>query len=173
MSRAVRLTVNGHHATLDVDDHEILLDVLRAQLGLYSVREGCGVGLCGACTVLLDGAPVSSCLLLTARLEGRAVTTVEGLGTERALHPVQAAFLEAGALQCGYCTPGLILSVAALFREFPDPPPETVRHYLSGNLCRCCAYPDIVRAVALAREKLAPATGPADLAAPAPSDVSG
>ena len=153
MTRAVRLHVNGRAETLAVDDHEILLDVLRARLGLASVREGCGVGVCGACTVLLDGAPVSSCLLLAARLEGRAVVTVEGLGTEQALHPVQAAFLEAGALQCGYCTPGLVLSVAALLREFPAPPPATVRHYLSGNLCRCCAYPDIVRAVALAREK--------------------
>ena len=160
MSHAVRLTVNGRAETLPVDDHEILLDVLRAQLGLLSVREGCGVGVCGACAALRDGAPVSACLLLSARLEGRAVTTVEGLGTERALHPVQAAFLEAGALQCGYCTPGLVLSGVALLSEFPAPSPETVRHYLSGSLCRCGAYPDIVRAVALARERLSPATGP-------------
>jgi aerobic carbon-monoxide dehydrogenase small subunit len=158
MKRAVRMHVNGRAETLTVDDHEILLDVLREELGLASVREGCGVGVCGACTVLLDGAPVSSCLLLAGRLEGRAVLTVEGLGSEHALHPVQAAFLEAGALQCGYCTPGLVLSVAALLAEFPAPPPETVREYLSGNLCRCCAYPDILRAVALARETLSPAT---------------
>ena len=165
MKRAVRLHVNGRAATLTVEDHEILLDVLRAQLGLASVREGCGVGVCGACTVLLDGAPVSSCLLLAVRLEGRAVLTVEGLGNEHALHPVQAAFLEAGALQCGYCTPGLVLSVAALLGEFPAPSPETVRAYLSGNLCRCCAYPDIVRAVTLARETLSSATGHEDQAA--------
>ena len=159
MTRAVRLEVNGRAETLMIDDHEVLLDVLRRELGLASVREGCGVGVCGACTVLLDGAPVSACLLLAARLEGRAVLTVEGLGSEQALHPVQAAFLEAGALQCGYCTPGLVLSVAALLGEFPAPSPETVRAYLSGNLCRCCAYPDILRAVALARAQLSSATG--------------
>jgi aerobic-type carbon monoxide dehydrogenase small subunit (CoxS/CutS family) len=157
VTRPVRLRVNGRAETLPVDDHEILLDVLREKLGLASVREGCGVGVCGACTVLLDGAPVSSCLLLAGRLEGRAVLTVEGLGSADALHPVQAAFLEAGALQCGYCTPGLILSAAALLAEFPAPEPETVREYLSGSLCRCCAYPDIVRAVALAGAALASA----------------
>lgn len=165
MSHAVCLTVNGRAETLEVDDHEVLLDVLREQLGLWSVREGCGVGICGACTVLLDGVPFSSCLLLAARLDGRAVTTVEGLGTEQALHPVQAAFLEASALQCGYCTPGLVLSVAALLSEFPAPSSETVRQYLSGNLCRCCAYPDIVRAVAIASERLSSATGREDPAA--------
>jgi aerobic-type carbon monoxide dehydrogenase small subunit (CoxS/CutS family) len=157
MSREVRLTVNGREETLRVGDHEILLDVLREQLRLFSVREGCGVGLCGACTVLVDGAPISSCLALAARLEGRVVTTVEGVGTEQALHPVQAAFIEAGALQCGYCTPGLVLSVAALLDETPAPSPEAVLGHLSGNLCRCCAYPDIVRAVAIASEKLAAA----------------
>lgn len=151
MIREVRLTVNDHAHTLRIHDHEVLLDVLRDQLRITSVREGCGVGVCGACTVLLDGAPVSSCLLLAARLDGQAVTTVEALGAEQALHPVQAAFLDAGALQCGYCTPGLILSVVALLAEDPDPSPETVRECLSGSLCRCCAYPDIVRAVALAR----------------------
>ena len=136
MSRPVRLTVNGRAFTLPVED---------------SVREGCGVGICGACTILLDGAPLSSCLLLAARLDGRTITTVEGLGTEAAPHPVQQAFLEAGALQCGYCTPGLVLSVAALLRESPAPSPDDVRAYLSGNLCRCGAYADILRAVDLAR----------------------
>jgi aerobic-type carbon monoxide dehydrogenase small subunit (CoxS/CutS family) len=159
VSRAVRLTVDGRACTLQVEDHHVLLDVLREQLRLCSVREGCSVGLCGACTVLLDGAPVSSCLLLAARLEGRTVTTVEGLGSERALHPVQRAFLEAGALQCGYCTPGLVLSVAALLEETPDPSPEAVRRYLAGNLCRCCAYPDILRAVDLARHAGSAAPG--------------
>jgi len=159
MSRDVHITINGRAEALRVEDREILLDVLRERLGLWSVREGCGVGLCGACTVLVDGAPISSCLAFAARLEGRVLTTVEGLGTEQALHPVQAAFLEAGALQCGYCTPGLVLSVATLLREFPSPSPELVRTYLAGNLCRCCAYPDIVRAVSLASEKLAATEG--------------
>ena len=153
MSRAVQLTVNGRVRTLHVEDHHVLLDVLRDQLGLHGVRDGCSVGICGACTVLLDGAPLSACLLLAARLEGRAITTIEGLGADGALHPVQQAFLDAGALQCGYCTPGLVLSVAALLDETPDPSPEQVRRYLSGSLCRCCAYPDILRAVDLAREK--------------------
>jgi aerobic-type carbon monoxide dehydrogenase small subunit (CoxS/CutS family) len=151
MSRSVHLTVNGRALTLQVEDHHVLLDVLRDQLRLFSVREGCGVGTCGACTVLLDGAPLSSCLLLAARLDGRAITTVEGLGSEQALHPVQRAFLETGALQCGYCTPGLVLSVVALLREVEAPSPEEVREYLSGNLCRCGAYADILRAVDLAR----------------------
>jgi aerobic-type carbon monoxide dehydrogenase small subunit (CoxS/CutS family) len=168
MSRAVRLTVNGRDETLCVEDREILLDVLREQLGLWSVREGCGVGVCGACTVLVDGAPISSCLALAARLDGRTLTTVEGLGSERALHPVQAAFLEAGALQCGYCTPGLVLSVVALLAEFPTPPPEVAGQYLAGNLCRCCAYPDIIRAVALAGEKLAAARAEGDAPASHP-----
>jgi aerobic-type carbon monoxide dehydrogenase small subunit (CoxS/CutS family) len=152
VSREVHLTVNGRARALRVEDGEVLLDVLREQLRILSVREGCGVGLCGACTVLLDGAPVSSCLLLAARLDGLEVMTVEGLGTQEALHPVQTAFLEAGALQCGYCTPGLVLTVAALLAEDADPSPATVRAYLSGSLCRCCAYPDLLQAVALARQ---------------------
>lgn len=153
MSRPVRLTVNGQARSPVVEDRHVLLDVLRDELRLFSVREGCSVGICGACTVLLDGAPVSSCLLLATRLDGRTITTVEGLGSEQALHPVQRAFLEAGALQCGYCTPGLVLSVTALLGEDPDPSPQTVRQYLSGNLCRCGAYPDILRAVDLARDR--------------------
>jgi aerobic-type carbon monoxide dehydrogenase small subunit (CoxS/CutS family) len=151
MSRAVRVRVNGREHTLEVRDHELLLDILREELHLWSVREGCGVGICGSCTVLLDGLPVSSCLVLAARMDGRAVTTVEGLGSAQELHPVQQAFLKAGGLQCGYCTPGLVLSVVALLSEEPDAGPVAVRDYLAGNLCRCCAYPDILRAVEIAR----------------------
>lgn len=150
----MHLVVNGHERVLQVADGAMLLEVLREQLGIYSVREGCGVGVCGSCTILLDGAPVSSCLVLAARLDGRAVTTVEGFGTERQLHAVQEAFLEAGGLQCGYCTPGFVLSVAALLAEAPDAMPDAVRDYLAGNLCRCCAYPDILRAVEVAQERL-------------------
>ncbi len=162
MSQDLRLSVNGREHTLRIKDGAILLDVLREQLSLWSVREGCGVGVCGSCTVLLDGALVSSCLVLAARLDGRVVTTVEGLGSEQRLHPVQEAFLEAGGLQCGYCTPGLVLTVAALLIEEPDPSPQVVRDYLAGNVCRCCAYPDILRAVEIARERLRSASGVAN-----------
>jgi aerobic carbon-monoxide dehydrogenase small subunit len=134
----------------DVPDHELLLDTLRDRFGLYSVRDGCSVGACGTCTVLLDGSPASSCLLFTSRLEGRHVLTSEGLGGEHDPSLVQQAFLQAAGFQCGYCTPGFVLTVEALLNEHPDPSDELVREYLAGNLCRCGAYPNIMKAVHLA-----------------------
>jgi aerobic-type carbon monoxide dehydrogenase small subunit (CoxS/CutS family) len=146
---AVSFYVNQRQHTLACEDDARLLDLLRDELGLHSVREGCSVGACGACTVLLDGKPVSSCLVYAARCEGARIETVEALG-DGDLDPVQAAFVECGALQCGYCTPGFVLSVRALLAENPAPSDDEVRDYLAGNLCRCGAYLEILQAVRLA-----------------------
>jgi aerobic-type carbon monoxide dehydrogenase small subunit (CoxS/CutS family) len=156
MKRTILLRVNGREEHLQVEDADTLLDVLRDQLRLWSVREGCGVGACGTCTVLLDGRPVSSCFLLAARVEGRQIVTVEGLGQGGTLDPIQQAFIEQRAPQCGYCTPGFILSVKALLEENPNPTDEAIREYLAGNLCRCGSYPDIMRSVRAAQEKRDP-----------------
>ena len=147
MERAVSLTVNGQPRELRVNDADTLLEVLRDRLKLWSVREACGVGACGSCTVLLDGRPVSACFLLATRLDGSAVETVEGLGGPDDLHPLQQAFLEHDAAQCGYCTPGFLMAAKALLAERPNPTARQIREYLSGNLCRCGGYPNIVRAV--------------------------
>ncbi|MEE8077077.1 MAG: (2Fe-2S)-binding protein [Candidatus Binatia bacterium] len=152
MKRAVSLRVNGREEQLQIEDADTLLEVLRDRLRLWSVREGCGVGACGTCTVLLDGRPASSCLLLAARVEGRQIVTVEGLSQDSTLDPIQQAFVEQRAPQCGYCTPGFILSVKALLDENPKPTDEEVREYLAGNLCRCGGYPDIMRSVRAAHE---------------------
>lgn len=155
MKRTVLLRVNGREEKLQVEDADTLLEVFRDRLRLWSVREGCGVGACGTCTVLMDGRPVSSCLLLAARVEGHEMVTVEGLSQDGALDPIQHAFMEQRALQCGYCTPGFILAVKALLDENPNPTDEQVREYLAGNLCRCGGYADILRAVRAAQEKRA------------------
>lgn len=150
----ISLKVNGRVEKLQIEDADTLLEVLRDRLKLWSVREGCGVGACGTCTVLLDGKPVSSCFLLACRVEGRDIVTVEGLGAGGKLDPIQEAFIEQRALQCGYCTPGFILSVKALLEENPSPSDEEAREFLCGNLCRCAGYADILRAVRAAQEKL-------------------
>ena len=147
MKKEVLLRVNGREEKLVLEDADTLLEALRDHLRLWSVREGCGVGTCGTCTVLLDGRTVSSCFILATRVKGREITTVEGLGKGGALHSVQEAFIEQRALQCGYCTPGFILAVKALLDDNPNPTEEEVCEYLVGNLCRCGSYPDILRAV--------------------------
>ncbi|MBM4296558.1 MAG: (2Fe-2S)-binding protein [Deltaproteobacteria bacterium] len=154
MKRDITLRINGRDEILTIDDADTLLEVLRDQFKLWSVREGCGVGACGTCTVLLDGKPVSSCFLLAARAAGHEVTTLEGLSDGEALHPIQQAWVEERALQCAYCTPGFVLSVKALLAENPAPSDEEVREYLAGNLCRCAGYADILRAVRAAQKKL-------------------
>lgn len=154
MKRDITLRVNGREENLNIDDADTLLDVLRDGLKLWSVREGCGVGACGTCTVLMDGRPVSSCFLLAARAMGREITTLEGLGDGHALHSIQQAFVEERALQCAYCTPGFVLSVKALLDENSKPSDDEIREYLSGNLCRCAGYADILRAVRSAQLKL-------------------
>jgi carbon-monoxide dehydrogenase small subunit len=139
------VVVNGTEHVAGCPEHTRLLDLLRGELGLASVREGCGIGACGTCTVLLDGQPVSSCLVLAGRCAGRRVETLEAGGDS--LDPVQRAFLERGALQCGYCTPGFVLTTRALLAENPSPSDAEIREYLAGNLCRCGAYLEIVAAV--------------------------
>jgi len=155
MKREITLSVNGRDQILTVDDADTLLEVLRDRLKLWSVRESCGVGACGSCTVLLDGRPVSSCFLLAARSAGGQITTLEGLADGQRLHFIQQAFVEERALQCAYCTPGFVLTAKALLDENPRPSDDDIREYLAGNLCRCAGYADIFRAVRSAQEKLA------------------
>ena len=148
------LTVNGEEHEVLVPVHETLLEVLRERLGLTGTKHGCELGECGTCTVLVDGEPQLSCLLLPIQIEGRAVTTVEGLGTTSDLHPLQRAFVELGAAQCGYCTPGMLLSAWSLLERDPAPTRDDIREALAGNLCRCTGYSKIVEAVELAAERL-------------------
>jgi len=154
MKRDIILKINDRVESFAIDDADTLLEVLRDRFKLWSVREGCGVGACGTCTVLLDGQPVSSCFLLAARAAGHEITTLEGLSDGESLHPIQQAWVEERALQCAYCTPGFVLSVKALLEENATPTDEEIREYLAGNLCRCAGYADILRAVRAAQDKL-------------------
>jgi xanthine dehydrogenase YagT iron-sulfur-binding subunit len=147
----LNLFINGRTHVLDVEARVTLLDALREHLGLTGTKKGCDQGQCGACTVHVDGQRVLACLTLAAQVEGRKVTTIEGVG-EAELHPVQVAFLERDAFQCGYCTPGQIMSAVACIREGHAGSDDEIREYMSGNLCRCGAYPNIVAAVKQAAE---------------------
>ena len=151
--RTISFQLNGEFVTTEVAPHHNLVDVLQRQFDLFGARESCGQGMCGCCTVLVNGAPVSGCLYLAAFVDGAEVTTVEHLAAAGTLSPVQEAFIEAGAFQCGYCTPGFVLMTTQLLDANPDPDDEAIRHYLSGNLCRCAAYPQILAAVKLAARK--------------------
>jgi len=148
-----KITINENIKELDLIPGESLLDLLR-RFGYYGVKEGCRKGNCGACVVLLDGKPVNSCLVFAAHCQDRNITTIEGLGTPQNLHPLQKAFIEAGAVQCGFCTPGMILSSKALLDENPDPSPEDIKLALDGNLCRCTGYVKIIDAVQTAAKKM-------------------
>ena len=150
MRRTVKLSVNGRAVEAQVAPHETLVEVLRDALGLHGARESCGQGLCGCCTVLVDGTAVSGCLYLATLAEGANVQTIE---QGEALDAVQEAFIESSAFQCGFCTPGFVLMTRQLLDEHPDPSDDQIRHYLSGNLCRCAAYPEIIEAVKLAARK--------------------
>jgi carbon-monoxide dehydrogenase small subunit len=143
----LKLTVNGAERTADVGPLKRLLDVLREDLELTGTKEGCGEGECGACTVLLDGAAVCSCLVPAIQAQGCSVTTIEGLMEWDTLHPVQKAFVDHHAVQCGYCTPGMVMTTVALLRETPHPTREQIREGLAGNICRCTGYHKIVDAV--------------------------
>ncbi len=140
------LIVNGVEHELEVGTRT-LLAVLRDALGLVGAKEGCGIGMCGACTVLVDGQPISGCLMLAAQAAGREIMTIEGLAQGGPLHPVQQAFIDQSAFQCAYCTPGFVLSAVALLAENPAPSAEEIRDYLTGNLCRCGSYLNILKAV--------------------------
>ena len=141
------LWVNGQSHSLVVPYDQLLLDTLREELDLGGVRGSCGIGMCGTCTVLVDGKAISSCLTLTIQMEEKHITTIEGLAKDGILHPVQQAYIEHGAFQCAYCTPGLILTTIALLRDHEDPEDTTIRKYLAGNLCRCGCYVNILAAV--------------------------
>jgi len=151
----IRFVLNGRTVEARVEPHRTLLWVLREVFDLVGAKEGCGVGECGACTVLLDGEAVNACLVLAGKVDGREVTTVEGLGGPEALHPLQQWFIRKHAVQCGYCTPGMLLSAAALLRRNPDPTREEIREALAGNLCRCTGYVQIVEAVRAAAREMA------------------
>ncbi len=140
-------TINGENVEALIDPGTTLQKFLHDTLGLTGSKEGCGIGLCGCCTVLVDGMAVKSCLVLALQVRGRTVRTIEGLASEETLDPVQQAFIENGAIQCGYCSPGMIMSSKGLLEENPDPSEKEVRHALSGNLCRCTGYHKIVKAV--------------------------
>jgi len=150
MRRTVNFSLNGEAVTAQVAPHENLVEVLRDSFALHGARESCGQGLCGCCTVLVDGTAVSGCLYLATLAEGREVTTVEA---NRKPDAVQEAFVERAAFQCGFCTPGFVMMTRELLDENPDPSDDEIRHYLSGNLCRCAAYPEIIEAVKLAAKK--------------------
>ncbi len=151
--RTIRFKLNGEAVAADVATHWNLVELLQNRFALFGARESCGQGLCGCCTVLVNGAAVSGCLYLAAFVDGAEVRTVEQPAAGTGLDAVQEAFIEAGAFQCGFCTPGFVLMTRQLLDENPSPSDDDIRHYLSGNLCRCAAYPEIVAAVKLAAQK--------------------
>jgi len=154
----ISFTLNGERREVRTAAHQTLLALLRDELGAIEVKDGCGEGVCGTCTVLLDGEPVSACLLLAARAAGREVTTVRGLAPVGTLHPLQEAFVAHGAAQCGFCTPGMILTAYAFLRNHRRPARDDIRRAISGNLCRCTGYAKIVDAIEAAAAEAAPAS---------------
>jgi carbon-monoxide dehydrogenase small subunit len=153
--RTIRFTLNGRAVAAEVSANDNLVEMLQREFGLTGARESCGQGLCGCCTVLVNGTAVSGCLYLAVFAEGAEVQTVEGLADGDTLHPIQEAFIAKSALQCGYCTPGFELMTKKLLERFPNPTDSEIRHYLSGNLCRCGTYADIVEAVKAAAGQVA------------------
>lgn len=168
MKHQIQVTINGETQQLTVDSHRTLLELLRDELKLFGARESCGMSVCGACTALVDGQPVSSCTYLAVRANGRSITTVEGLGTASEPHPVQRAFLEHGGFQCSYCTPGMILTTTCLLDEIPNPTLDQIKEYMVGNLCRCGAYPEILESI-----QAAAASARGEIVEPRPSTGSG
>lgn len=150
---SISFRLNGVAVTASVEPHHNLIELLQTQFGLTGAREACGQGLCGCCTVLVNGRAVSGCLYLASFVDGAEVATIEGFDAANRLTPVQQAFMETGAFQCGYCTSGFIVMATQLLDEHPEPTEQQIAHYLSGNLCRCAAYPEIIAAVKLAARK--------------------
>ena len=147
MKKTITLTVNGIERSIEIEARTTLLEMVREQLGLTGAKLGCDIQVCGACTLLLNGKPVSACSVLAIDADGCDVMTIEGLSRKDALHPLQEAFMEFGALQCGYCTSGFILTAKALLDEYPQPSEQQIRDYLAGNFCRCGCYQEIVQAI--------------------------
>jgi carbon-monoxide dehydrogenase small subunit len=152
-NKTIRFELNGRPMTAEVAPHHTVVELLQNEFDLFGARESCAQGLCGCCTVIIDEKPVSGCLYLAAFLDGTKVQTVEGLDENGKLDPVQEAFIETGAFQCGFCTPGFVLMTKKLLDTHPSPDDAQIRHYLAGNLCRCAAYPEIIRAVKIAAAK--------------------
>jgi carbon-monoxide dehydrogenase small subunit len=152
--KQINVTVNGILHELSVQPWETLLDVIREHLGLTGTKEGCGLGECGACTVIMDGKTVNSCLVLAVEADNRVITTIEGLANGDELHPIQEAFVKCGGLQCGFCTPGMIMSAKALLEENPSPDEEEIRKGIAGNFCRCTGYTKIIESVKMAAENM-------------------
>jgi carbon-monoxide dehydrogenase small subunit len=151
--RTIRFALNDRQVSAEIDTHHNLVEVLQQHFDLYGARESCAQGLCGCCSVLVDGRAVSSCLYPAVFIDGAEVVTIEGFASGQRLTRVQEAFVECGAFQCGFCTPGFIIMATQLLDENPDPSDDDIRHYLAGNLCRCAAYPEIIDAVKLAARK--------------------
>lgn len=151
----LRTTINGREIQLEIEPREMLIDLLRDRLNLTGTKRSCDSQVCGACTVLLDGRPVSSCCTLAYEADGKAVQTIEGVATDRQLDPIQAAFVENAAIQCGFCTPGFVLTTKAMLAENPHPTRDEIKHYLGGNLCRCTGYWNILDAAEDAARRLA------------------
>ena len=147
MTHTIRMQVNGKDYTVDVPSQRLLIDCLRYDLGLTGTKEGCSVGVCGACTVVMDGALISSCLTLAVLADGKAITTVEGLAHEGKLHPVQQAFIDYGGFQCGICTPGMVVAAKALLDQNPHPSDDDIKDWMMGNLCRCTGYYKIIESI--------------------------
>jgi carbon-monoxide dehydrogenase small subunit len=147
MKQVIELIINGELSEVIVRPNELLVDVIRDKIGLTGTKKGCGAGDCGACTVLIEGKPILSCLTLAISCQGKHIETIEGLAKDGILHPLQLTFVEKGAIQCGYCTPGMILSAKALLGKTPNPNPEDIRHEMAGNLCRCTGYKKIMEAI--------------------------
>lgn len=147
MKTGIELSVNGVDLKTDIEPNTLLLDLLRLEIGLTGTKEGCGEGMCGACTVLVDGAPVRSCLVLALQVKDRSITTIEGIGSETELHPLQSEFLKKGAVQCGFCSPGLIVTAKAFLDANPKPTEDEIRDAIRGNFCRCTGYVKIVDAI--------------------------
>jgi len=143
----IEFTINGKKRSLSVKANDLLINIIRNDLFLTGSKYGCGIGECGACTVLLDGEPVLSCLTLAATVDGKEITTIEGLAKGNELHPMQIAFLKNAAVQCGFCTPSMILTATALLKENPNPTEDEIRDYMRGNICRCTGYIQIVKAI--------------------------
>ena len=154
--KTLRFMVNSNEVEVEVYPNETLLDVLREKLGLTGTKNGCGVGDCGACTVLVDGKPVSSCLLLAVECDGKDILTIEGLANPKTgeLHPIQESFIENHAFQCGFCTPGIVLTAKALIDNNPSPTRADITEAINGNICRCAGYPSIIEAISAAAEKM-------------------
>lgn len=150
----VSFVLNGRLQEIDVEPHELLLDVIRERLGLTGVKRSCDVQVCGACTLLVDGRPVSACTTLAFEIRGKSVLTIEGLAENGKLHPLQECFIEHGGFQCGFCTPGMILAAKALLDENPDPTLDELKHFMHGNICRCTGYKKIIESIMAAAKKM-------------------